>query len=199
MLLQNSVCKRCRRENKKLLLKGDRCASPKCSFSRRSYAPGYPSKTKSGKISDYGMQLREKQKAKSIYGLREIQFKNYYVKASKTKEASGEKLIQLLETRLDNVVHRAGFTTSGRHARQMVRHGKFRVNGKKVDIPSYQLKEKDVIELINKKDVKLTKTELPVWLKINSADYTIEIVKIPSREEILTEIDEGLIVEFYSR
>lgn len=199
MLLQNSVCKRCRRENKKLFLKGERCASPKCSFSRRSYAPGYPSKTKSGKISDYGLQLREKQKAKSIYGLRETQFKNYYTKASKTKGASGEKLIQFLETRLDTVVHRSGFATSGRHARQMVKHGKFLVNGKNVDIPSYQLKEKDVVELINKKDVKLNKTELPVWLKIDNAKYSIEIIKIPSREEILTEVDEGLIVEFYSR
>lgn len=199
MSLQKNVCKRCRRENVKLFLKGERCLSPKCSFTRRSYPPGYPTKTRSGKISDYGVQLREKQKAKSIYGLRETQFKNYYTKASKTKEASGEKLIQMLEMRLDNVVYRAGFAISTRQARQMVRHGKFLVNNKKIDIPSYSLKIKDKIELIKKEGAKLYKTEMPVWLKMDNAKYSVEIIKIPTRQEIAADIDEELIVEFYSR
>jgi small subunit ribosomal protein S4 len=199
MAKENPVCKRCRREGKKLFLKGERCLTPKCSFTKRSYAPGSSSTSRPSKLSDYGVQLREKQKAKTRYGVREKQFENYYLKAAKTKEARGEKLLQFLELRLDNIVYKIGLGASMRQARQLVKHGKIKVNDKKVDIPSYQVSEKDIIKPVDKSIIKLTKTEIPVWLKFNKGDLTAEIVKIPSRTEIDSDISEGLIVEFYSR
>lgn len=196
---ENVVCKHCRRAGGKLFLKGERCFSPKCSFTRRSYAPGMHGTSRVKKISDYGKQLREKQKAKNFYGVRETQFRNYYLKAAKTKEATGEKLLQLLESRLDNVVRKLGLALSTPHARQMVKHGKIKVNDKKVYIPSFNLKEKDKIGLIDTSNFKLSKTQLPVWLEIDKKTLIGKVVKIPTRGEIGMEIDEGLIVEFYSR
>jgi len=196
---KNIVCRKCRREGEKLFLKGDRCMSAKCSFVKRSYIPGQHGTARVGKLSDFGVQLREKQKTKAIYGIRETQFSNYYKKASKTKQATGEKLLQSLEARLDNIVYRLGFAASRRQARQMVSHKMFLVNEKRVNIPSYQLKEKDKIEPIKKEGYKLFKTEIPTWLKLEKGKLVGELAKIPSRGEIETNINEGLIVEFYSR
>lgn len=195
----NTVCRKCRREGAKLFLKGERCFTPKCGFTRRSYAPGSHVNTRAPKLSDYGKQLREKQKAKAIYRIRERQFHNYYKKASKTKAATGEKLMQLLETRLDHVVFSLGFANSIRQSRQMISHKKFAVNNKKINIPSYLVKVGDKIEPRHKKDLKINKTEVPLWLKLDKNNLTGEVIKIPSRTEIKSEIDEGLIVEFYSR
>lgn len=195
----NIQCRKCRHEGEKLFLKGERCISPKCAVLKRPYAPGAHGTARQPKLSDYGKQLLVKQKAKAIYGVRETQFRNYYDKASKTKEATGEKLLQLLETRLDNVVFKLGFTSSLRQARQLVGHGKILVNGKKLDIPSYQLREKEKIEPIKKEGFKLNAVDLPVWLKLEKGKLIGEIIKIPSRDEIVVNIDEGLIVEFYSR
>jgi len=194
-----NVCRRCRREGVKLFLKGDRCLSPKCSFTRRSYVPGSSGTGRSAKLSDYAIQLREKQKAKSLYNLRENQFQNYYLKASKSKEASGEKILQMLETRLDNVVYHLGFANSLRSARQLVNHKKIKVNGKIVNIPSFSLREKMKIEPVVKTGFKIFKSEVPVWLKLDKANFCGEVVKVPMRSEISTDINEALIVEFYSR
>jgi len=199
MSSNNAVCRKCRREGDKLFLKGERCLSPKCSFTKRSYAPGARGQHRPGKLSDYGVQLRAKQGAKAIYKVREKQFKNYYEKASKTKEASGSKLLQLLETRLDNVVYKLGFSQSVRQARQMVRHKKFKVNNKIVDIPSYNVEINEKIEPKNKEGIKLSKNEVPVWLKLDKGNLSGELVKLPAREEITAQINEDLIVEFYSR
>ena len=199
MSKSNSVCKRCRREGSKLFLKGGRCLTPKCSFGKRSYAPGANSSTRPSKLSDYGIQLREKQKTKTIYKIREKQFKNYFIKASKSKEASGEKLMQFLESRLDNVVYKLGFSSSSRHARQLVQHKKIKVNGKVVDIPSYALSEKDKIEVVDREGYKLHKSEIPIWLKLDKGKLIGEVIKVPSRKDIVSDINEDLIVEFYSR
>lgn len=197
--MNNAVCRKCRREGKKLFLKGEKCFSAKCPFTRRPYAPGSKGVVRGVKLSDYGCQLREKQKAKVIYGLKEQQFRNYYKKAAKIKEATGEKLLQFLERRLDNVVYHLGFASSHRQARQMVSHKKFLVNDKKNNIPSHQLKEKDKIEPVDKKNFKLNKSEIPIWLKLDKKNLIGQLIKIPSREEIQTDLEEDLIVEFYSR
>lgn len=197
--MKKAVCRKCRREGTKLFLKGDRCLSPKCSFTRRSYFPGLHGSARKVRLSDYGLQLREKQKTKTIYGLRERQFKKYYQQAMKTKKATGEKLLQFLETRLDNVVYRLGFASSIRQARQMVGHKNIMVNGKKINLPSYLVKAKDKIEPREKKNFPLSKTNLPVWLKLDKKNLLGEVVKIPSRQEISTDINEELIVEFYSK
>lgn len=193
------VCRKCRREGAKLFLKGSRCMGPKCSFTRRSYAPGAHGDVRFSKLSEYGKQLREKQKAKNIYSLRETQFHNYFKKASKNKEATGEVLLQLLEQRLDNVVYRLGFAPSRNSARQIVLHGKIMVNGKKVDIVSSQVKAKDIIEPAPKTKLNLLKTEIPTWLELDKKNSRGKVVKLPSREELSSDINEELIVEFYSR
>ncbi|OGD67992.1 30S ribosomal protein S4 [Candidatus Berkelbacteria bacterium RIFCSPHIGHO2_12_FULL_36_9] len=199
MPVGNNVCTNCRREGAKLFLKGDRCLSLKCSFTKRSYGPGSHGGARRGKVSDYGKQLREKQKAKSVYNIRERQFQNYYTKAAKTKEATGEKLLQLLETRLDNVVYRLGFALSLRQARQFVSHKKILVNAKKVNIPSYHLIVGDEIEPFKKDGFKTVNVKPPVWLKLDKKNLTGKVAKIPAINEIETDIDEGLIVEFYNR
>lgn len=197
----------CRREGEKLFLKGDRCLSDKCSFNRRSYAPGQHGQARK-KLSDYGMQLREKQKLRRIYGILEAQFARYFALAERKKGITGENLLQLLETRLDNVVYRLRLASSRREARQLVRHGFFRVNGRKVNIPSYQVKPGDVITLketaTNSPLIKgileaNNGQNIPEWLELDTNSWTARVNAIPSREQIDVPVQEHLIVELYSR
>lgn len=197
--MKNAVCRLCRREQNKLFLKGDRCNTPKCSFTRRPYGPGKSGQTRHGKFSDYAKQLRAKQKAKTIYNLLETQFKNYYLEASKTKGKTGESLLQLIERRLDNVVYRLAFTKTRSAARQLVSHRKIMLNGKIVNIPSYLVKINDKVEIVDKNFKPSNKSDIPVWIKYDNKNLSGAIVKLPSREEMEQEIDEQLIVEFYSR
>ena len=201
------VCKMCRREGTKLFLKGDRCLSDKCSFNRRSYAPGQHGKSRR-KFSEYGLQLREKQKLRRIYGILEAQMIRYFELAERKRGITGEVLLQILETRLDNVVYRLNLAGSRREARQLVRHGFFRVNGKKVNIPSYQVKPGDVIQLKEgASDSLLIKgileavngQNIPEWLELDTNVWTARVNSIPSREQIDIPVQEQLIVEFYSR
>jgi small subunit ribosomal protein S4 len=197
----------CRREGTKLFLKGDRCLSDKCSFNRRSYAPGQHGKSRR-KFSEYGLQLREKQKLRRIYGILEAQMIRYFELAERKRGITGEVLLQILETRLDNVVYRLNLAGSRREARQLVRHGFFRVNGKKVNIPSYQVKPGDVIQLKEgASDSLLIKgileavngQNIPEWLELDTNVWTARVNSIPSREQIDVPIQEHLIVELYSR
>lgn len=197
--MMDAKCRKCRREGKKLFLKGDRCKSAKCALVKRAYAPGPHGQKRAKKISEYGKQLREKQKAKRMYGLRERQFSNYFKKASKNKAATGEILLQFLERRLDNVVFKVGFAPSRKAARQFVLHGHILVNGKKVNIPSYIVDEKEKIEPKSKEGFKLIKSEIPSWIDFKQKDLVAQIAKMPTREELPQEINESLIVEFYSR
>ena len=202
------VCKLCRREGEKLFLKGSRCLSAKCSFEKRSYAPGQHGITQRVKLSEYGIQLREKQKVKRIYGVLESQFKNYYVKATRQKGVSGENLLKILESRLDNVVYRLGFAPSRKAARQLVLHRHFMVNGRVTNIPSYLLKPGDVIEVRDKsrklgvihESMKRVKddTMLP-WLKLDKAKMRGEFLDVPNREDIPIQVQENLIIELYSK
>lgn len=200
-------CRQCRKFGEKLFLKGDRCLSPKCTLTRRLNPPGKSGTGKTGqarrrKKSEYGIQLLEKQKAKQDYGLRERQFRQVYVKASRAKGATGKIMLQILESRLDNVIYRLGWAKSRAQARQLVSHGHIKVNGKKADIPSMLLKEKTIIEpknneIVNQKvDIKI---KPPVWLKADNKTMKAEVLRLPNREEIETPVDEQLIVEYYSR
>ena len=200
-----ATCRLCRREGQKLFLKGDRCYTDKCAFVRRSYAPGQHGAAKK-KLSNYGVQLREKQKARRIYGVLEGQFRHYYEKADHMKGITGENLLMLLEMRLDNVVYRLGYGASRNEARQLVTHGHFLVNGKKVDIPSYMVKPGDVISVKeSSKDHKAIKEALEainntvefVTFDKNKLEGTY--VRLPERSELSSDINEALIVEFYSR
>lgn len=198
-------CRLCRREGQKLFLKGDRCYSSKCSFDRRSYAPGQHGQGRS-KISDYGLQLREKQKAKRFYGLQETQFRNLFDKAARKKGITGENLLIMLETRLDNVVFRLGFASSRKEARQLVSHGHFQVNGKKVNIPSYTVKAGDVIKVKEKsasspkfKEVKEMSITVPAWVSVDVEKLEGKVLSVPTRAEIDTPVAEHLIVELYSK
>jgi small subunit ribosomal protein S4 len=203
----DAKCRLCRREGTKLYLKGDRCYTDKCAIARRTYAPGQHGQSKK-KMSGYGVQLREKQKVRRIYGILEKQFRDYYEEAERQKGVTGENLLRLLELRLDNVVYRMGFGASRNEARQLVRHGHFTVNGKKVDIPSYQTSVNDLIAV--KASSKSTdkfkemaenaagKTA-PQWLSVNAEMMEARIVALPVREDIDLPIEEHLIVEFYSR
>lgn len=201
------VCRLCRREGIKLFLKGDRCYSPKCAIDRRGYAPGQHGRMRR-KMSEYGLQLREKQKARRMYGVLEKQFRGYYKEAVRQRGVTGEVLLRLLETRLDNVVYRMGFAVSRPQARQLVRYGHIEVNGKRVTIPSYEVKEKDVITVREKsRSLGLFKeiSELgeskvvPDWLSVNHDTLTGEVVSLPTREDIDVPIQEHLIVELYSK
>jgi len=200
-------CRNCRKFGEKLFLKGERCIGPKCALTRRTNTPGTAGlkgkqqNTRRQKKSEYGLQLQEKQKAKSEYGLRERQFANLVKRASKAKEATGEEILKSLELRLDNSVYRLGFGNSRAQARQLVNHGHIKVNGKIVDIPSYQLKEKDIIEPVNKDIYKeiISKITTPKWLKIDKKTLVGTVEYLPKREEIDSAIDEQLIVEYYSR
>ncbi|WP_321494113.1 30S ribosomal protein S4 [uncultured Desulfobacter sp.] len=204
---RGSVCRQCRRENIKLFLKGDRCFSDKCSFDRRGFPPGEHGQ-KRAKQSDYGMQLREKQKVKRIYGVSEKQFRNAFKRADRQKGITGINLLTLLETRLDNTVFRLGFVNSRNQGRHFVRHNHFTVNGKKVNIPSYQVKKGDVIELCEKSRTiqaitdsldAIVRRGIPQWLEINKDSFKGEIKGLPAREDISLPIQEQLIVELYSK
>lgn len=201
-------CRVCRREGEKLFLKGSRCYTDKCAITRRAYAPGQHGQ-KRKKQSEYGTQLREKQKAKAFYGVLESQFRKYFEEAARSKGVTGTKLLQILESRLDNVVYRLGLATSRAQARQLVRHGHFTVNGIKVNIPSYLTKVNDVVKVkessanseIFKTIVEATENGRPVptWLEADLQNKTGKIVALPSREEIDLPVQEHLIVELYSK
>lgn len=204
---RGSVCRLCRRENMKLFLKGDRCYSDKCSFDRRSYAPGQHGQRRS-KFSDYGIQLREKQKVRRIYGISEKQFRIVFKKADQKKGITGTNLLMALECRLDNVVYRLGFVNSRTQGRHFVRHGHFIVNGRKVDIPSYIVKKDDVVELREKsKKVQfvqeavdaVVRRGVPQWLELDKENMKARVVNLPVREDITLPIQEQLIVELYSK
>ena len=198
-------CRQCRREGMKLFLKGERCYTDKCAIVTRNYAPGQHGQ-KRAKLSEYGTQLREKQKTKSYYGVGEKQFRGYFEMASNKKGVTGENLLQILESRLDNVVYRLGFGTSRAQARQFVNHGQFEVNGQKVDIPSYLVKAGDVITVReNKKDNVTIKANVenarpvPAWLELNNETLSGKVVRLASREDVDIAIEEHLIVELYSK
>ena len=204
---KDEQCRRCRREGQKLFLKGERCYTDKCSISRRNYAPGQHGQ-KRAKLSEYGTQLREKQKTKAYYGVGEKQFRKYFEMASNKKGVTGENLLQILESRLDNVVYRLGFGTSRAQARQFVNHGQFEVNGKKVDIPSYLVKVGDVVAVREiRKDngtIKLSAEEnasrlVPTWLEKDADKLSGKVLAISSKEEIDYPVEEHLIVELYSK
>lgn len=202
-----SVCRLCRREGEKLFLKGERCYTNKCSVARRAHAPGQHGQQRK-KMSEYGVQLREKQKARRFYGVLESQFRKYFEMAVKRKGITGENLLQILESRLDNVVYRLGLATSRPEARQLVRHGHFAVNGKKANIPSILLSPGDVVtvrERFRKSDKVKSIIDIaggkviPEWLEFDSENLTGKVVKLPAREEIDLQIREHLIVELYSK
>ncbi len=202
-----SVCRLCRREGEKLYLKGQRCYTGKCSVGKRSYAPGQHGQNRK-KISEYGLQLREKQKLRRIYGVLERQFSGYFNLAERKKGITGQNLLQILETRLDNVVYRLGFGVSRKEARQLVLHGHFQVNGKKVNIPSFLLKPGDVITV---KEGSLSSVKIkenidnagnhtvPEWLELDLNNHSGKVKALPIREQIDSPVKEHLIVELYSR
>ncbi len=201
------ACKLCRRERTKLFLKGARCESSKCAIERRPYPPGEHGR---GRIKEtqYLIQLREKQKARRIYGILERQFRNYYKQAARSKGITGEKLLQMLESRLDNVVYRAGFAASRRQARQLVGHGHFRVNDRRVDVPSYRVRAGDVVTLRERSQdlfvVQLafdtgSNRTVPEWLEVDESERKITVRDLPNRAQIDTQIQEQLIVELYSK
>ena len=205
-----SKCKLCRREGEKLFLKGDRCYSPKCAFERRSYAPGMHGRSRSfrRKTSDYGVQLREKQKARRIYGVLERQFRRYFSVAQKHKGLTGANLLQMLERRLDNVIYRMGLAASRDQARQLVLHGHFELNGRRVRTPSMLVKTGDVISVRERsrkmgyfKDLpsSLEHVTAPEWLSLDADNLQGAVRSLPSREQIDVPVTEQLIVEYYSR
>jgi len=204
---KDEQCRICRREGQKLFLKGSRCYTDKCGVTRRNYAPGQHGQARK-KLSEYGMQLREKQKTKSFYGVQEKQFRKYFKMAEQKKGITGEMLLQILESRLDNVVYRVGYGSSRPQARQLVNHGHFEVNGIKVDIPSYLVKPGDVIAVReNKKDTVIMKENkevnaskpIPEWLEKDNEKLTAKVVRLASREDVDLPVSEHLIVELYSK
>ncbi|MGD8984402.1 MAG: 30S ribosomal protein S4 [Desulfobacteraceae bacterium] len=203
-----SSCRLCRRENLKLFLKGDRCYGDKCAFERRPYPPGQHGQRRGGKLSDYKMQLREKQKVKRIYGLLEKQFRRYYYRAEKQKGITGTNLLVLLECRLDNVVYRMGFASSRKQARQLIRHNHFSVVDKKVNIPSYQVKVGDVIQVregsqkvpaFSEALETVVRRGIPEWMEVDKEKFRGTLKALPNREELTMPIQEQLIVELYSK
>jgi small subunit ribosomal protein S4 len=198
-------CKQCRREGQKLFLKGERCFTDKCGVERRNYPPGEHGRGRA-KQSEYRLQLREKQKARRYYGILERQFRNYYAKASRQAGVTGDNLLRLLETRLDNVLVRLGFAASRRQARQLVRHGHWTVNGRRVNIPSYQVRPNDVIAVKADSAAKQTITDateltsaVPAWLQADYEGLTAKVLRHPERQEISAPVQEQLIVELYSK
>lgn len=204
------VCKLCRQEGEKLFLKGDRCFSPKCSFERRSYPPGLHGRQAQfrRKESDYRMQLRAKQKARRVYGVYERQFRRYFREAQSQKGLTGQNLLSILESRLDNVIYRLGLASSRTQARQIVLHGHFDVNGRKTNIPSFLVSPNDVIEVreASKKNTffkeaaqGLDEGRVPDWLNLDAKALSARVVSLPTRDHIDATLDEQLIVEYYSR
>ncbi len=203
-----AACRRCRRENLKLFLKGDRCYSDKCSFERRAFGPGQHGQSRFRKVSDYAIQLREKQKVKSMYGMLEKQFRLTFQKAESQKGVTGVNLLILLERRLDNAVFRCGFASSRTQARQLVRHKHILINGKKVNIPSALISADDVITLkeksranamINESLEAVARRGLPSWIELDKDNYKATIKALPNRDELTMPIQEQLIVELYSK
>lgn len=201
------VCRLCRREGEKLYLKGDRCLTEKCAVGRRSYAPGQHGQDKK-KVSEYGVQLREKQKLRRIYGVLEAQFARYFDLAERKKGVTGENLLQILESRLDNLVYRMAFAGSRAEARQLVRHGSFEVNGRKVNIPSYLVRPGDEIKLregalesprLKQLAAEAPERTVPEWLDVDAVKMTGRVKAMPLREQIDVPVREHLIVELYSR
>lgn len=202
-----AVCRLCRREGSKLFLKGDRCYTEKCAFARREYAPGEAGR-KRVKESEYRLQLREKQKTKRIYGLLEKQFHHYYDMASRQQGVTGENLLRILESRLDNVVYRLGFAKSRAEARQQVRHGHICVNGRRVDIPSFRVRPGDLVAVAPKAREMLViksalisseRVQVPAWLEVDIEKLQGSVLSLPERDQIDADIREQLIVELYSK
>lgn len=203
----SAQCRLCRREGMKLFLKGERCLTSKCALERRAYPPGQHGQGRT-KRSDYGLQLREKQKVRRMYGVLEKQFRLYYQRAARMRGVTGENLLQLLERRLDNAVYRLGMATSRKDARQLVSHGHLLINGRRVDIPSIQVKEGDVIE-VRERSKKLTRIEgslelkaageMPAWLELDRSAMKATVKALPTRDDIQLPIQESLIVELYSK
>ena len=202
-----AVCRLCRREGEKLFLKGDRCYTEKCAVDRRTYPPGQHGQGRR-KESEYGLHLREKQKVRRIYGVLERQFERYYARAARQKGITGENLLQLLEMRLDNIVYRMGLGASRAQARQLVLHGHIAVNGRKVDIPSYELQPGDVVSVReNSRNLQLVKDNveaaagrtMPEWMDVNLAQLEGKILAVPTRDQMDISVQEHLIVEYYSR
>ena len=201
-------CRLCRREGEKLFLKGARCYTHKCAVSRREYAPGQHGLNKKTKLSNFGVQLREKQKIKRIYGILETQFRNYFLKAVSTKGVTGHILLQFLERRLDSVLFNSGFSKSRTDGRQIVSHNHVSVNGRRVNIPSFSVKPNDVVEIKTdnkalasiKANMELTKErKIPGWLEVDPANLKIKVVRVPAREDVTYTVNEQLVVELYSR
>ena len=201
------VCRHCRREGLKLFLKGERCYTDKCAIERRNYPPGEHGQARP-KFSEYSVQLREKQKLRRIYGVLESQFRRYFQMADRARGVTGETLLQLLERRLDNIVYRLGFSTSRAEARQLVRHGHFRVNGRKVDVPSYLVRRGDVVT-VRERSRKVTRIQeslelaqrrgVPDWLEVNAETFTGTVKGFPARADLTMPINEKLVVELYSK
>lgn len=203
----DSVCKLCRREKQKLFLKGQKCFSEKCPIEERNYPPGQHGLSRRSKISEYGVQLREKQKIKRSYGLLETQFRNYFEKAAKQKGRTGENLIKLLERRLDNVVFRLGFASSRKQARQLIRHRHIMVNSNLVDIPAYLLRAGDIVQIKEKSkkldaihnSLKRVKDNTYGWLTVDKASLSGTFVQVPERSDVPLNANEQLVVELYSK
>jgi len=205
---RGAECRQCRREKLKLFLKGDRCYSDKCAFERRSFAPGQHGQARMRKVSDYAIQLREKQKVRRIYGMLEGQFRKYFEIAERIKGVTGENLLMLLESRLDNVIYRLGYANSRNQGRQLVRHNHIEVNGRKVNIPSFRVSVNDVITLkeksrkvgaINESLEAVVRRGVPSWLELDKDNYKGTVKALPVRQEITMPIQEQLIVELYSK
>ena len=203
-----AVCKQCRRESEKLFLKGNRCMTVKCSFEKKSYAPGQHGISQRAKVSEYGIQLREKQKVRRIYGILERQFRNYFEKADKLKGVTGENLLRLLESRLDNTVYRLGFAQSRNQARQLVRHRHFVVNGRLADVPSFSMKPGDIVSVRDKSKKlpvfhdsmrRVRDEDMYPWLQLEKAKIEGTFVDYPNRDDIPVQVQENLIVELYSK
>ncbi len=204
---RGAVCRLCRRERMKLNLKGERCFTDKCAMERRAYPPGQHGQGR-GKLSEYGRQLREKQKVRRVYGVQEKQFRAYFKEADRRKGVTGENLILLLEIRLDNMIFRMGFANSRNEARQMLRHGHFTVNGRKADIPSFATRPGDVVavreksqkvaSIVSAQEVAVSRG-VPRWLELDAKSFSCTVKEIPNREEITMPIEEHLIVELYSK
>lgn len=202
-----AVCRLCRREGQKLFLKGERCYTDKCAIERRNYPPGEHGQARP-KFSEYSIQLREKQKLRRIYGVLEGQFRRYFQLADRSKGVTGETLLQLLERRLDNIVYRIGFATSRTEARQLVRHGHFRVNGRKVDIPSYLVRAGDVVT-VREKSQKVTRIQealelarrrgVPDWIEVTPEQWSGRVKALPTRQDLTMPVNEKLVVELYSK